>query len=65
MTRVLTQEIYTFNAIDQGLTAFASHCDAKVEFGADESTITIHGDDRIAAELLNYILTLSAAEILA
>ncbi len=64
MTRVLTHDIYTVNALQRGVKAFSSHCDARVEHGSTESQITISGDEGIAAELLNYILTLSAEELL-
>jgi hypothetical protein len=65
MTRLLTHEIYTTAAIRHGLSAFAPHCKATVQHGADESLLTIADDPAIASELLNYILTLSAQELLA
>jgi hypothetical protein len=65
MTRVLSHDVYTVNAIDEGTAAFAPHCDATVVHRESESVITINSvKSDMAWEMLNYILALSARELL-
>lgn len=61
----LTAGIYTPNAIAAGIEAFAHLCTATAYNGDDHTILTISSNDSVLdAELLNYILTLSAQELL-
>lgn len=61
----LTHGVYTPQGIDLGIAAFAHLCRATSQHNSDHSILTITaGDEVICAELLNYILALSAQELL-
>jgi hypothetical protein len=61
----LTHAIYTPRSIDAGVQAFAQICQATAAHGADSSVVTITGaDETLDSELLNYILALTAQELL-
>lgn len=61
----LTRDIYTVHAIDEGICAFSHHCSATVEHGPSESVLTLAANEEtVAAEFLNYILAMSAQELL-
>ena len=65
MNCVLSHEIYTTSAIDAGIAAFAHLLTATVEHQDRDTTITIiAATDDVVAELLNYVLGLSAQELL-
>ncbi len=65
MTWVLSKEVYTPTAIHSGIAAFENLCSATVDVRESESILTIVDTERdLSSELLNYILTLSAQEIL-
>ena len=61
----LAGDIYTPTAIKNGIEAFANVCEATEHEEDGHAIITIGtADDVIHGELLNYILTLSAEELL-
>ena len=61
----LTHDIYTSNGIEAGIAAFAHLCHAASQHSDSHSILTITDcDEAMRAELLNYILTLSAQELL-
>ncbi len=66
MTRyILTHDIYTPLSIEAGVAAFAHLCQAASQHDDKYSILTISvGDHTIQAELLNYILALSAQDLL-
>ena len=65
MTRILSHEVYTIGAMTAGMKAFAHLFDTSVQHHESESVITLAStEDDLADELLNYILTLSAQELL-
>ena len=61
----LTHDVYTPHGIDLGIAAFAHLCHAASQHDADHSILTISAtDEAICADLLNYILAISAQELL-
>lgn len=61
----LTRDVYTEDAIDGGIAAFAAVCAATAIHETGFSFLTIlTADSYIASELLNYILAASAQELL-
>jgi hypothetical protein len=61
----LTRDIYTPTAIDHGIAAFAHLITANAEHLDAYSVLTVMTThDAMAAELLNYVLALSAQELL-
>jgi hypothetical protein len=62
---VLASEIYTPEAVAAGIKAFANHCNATAQPREGHTILSIEGTDDVHhAELLNYILTLSAQALL-
>lgn len=62
---VLTRDVYTPEAIDAGITAFATLLRASAHHDQAQSVIDVtSSDDRVTRELLNYILATSAQELL-
>ena len=61
----LSSDIYTEQAVAEGIKAFAHLCTATSYPAGDYTILRIDGtDDMLHAELLNYILALSAQTIL-
>jgi hypothetical protein len=61
----LTHDVYTPSAIDSSISAFAHLVSARADHRDAYSLVTIASNDKsIDAELLNYVLALSAKELL-
>jgi hypothetical protein len=59
----LTRQIYTLEALQQTVAAFAGHCDAS--FSAEEESHVLQittTNQQVKDEFLNYVLGLSAQE---
>jgi hypothetical protein len=61
----LSTDIYTPQAVADGIQAFAHLCTASSHLAGDHMILRIDAtDDPVHAELLNYILALSAQSLL-
>ncbi|MGJ5814511.1 hypothetical protein [Paludibaculum fermentans] len=61
----LSTEVYTRDAVANGVAAFAHLCTAQMCDEIDYTLLTLDGGEQwLHAELLNYILGLSAKDLL-
>jgi hypothetical protein len=61
----LSIDIYTPQAVAEGIKVFAHLCTASSHLGGDHIVLRVDAaDDPVHAELLNYILALSAQSLL-
>jgi hypothetical protein len=61
----LTTAVYTEEAVTAGISAFAHLCSARMTASEEHIVLAISdGDETLHAELLNYVLALSAQALL-